>query len=345
MIKNKIRDFLKTILEIPSPSGEEANLFHFFEDYFRQENLFNVQSFGGDRIDEGAFILLTPKEGSNEQVKVLFCTHIDTVENDLPIRRNDDYIFGRGAVDAKGQIAAIYGAALNLLVKKENNFGILLVTDEERTSKGAKLANKIVPIKSDYIVISEPTENSLAVAGKGILTFDVEIKGRQSHSGYPQYGLSALDIFFDFWQKLKNISYAKDEILGDALFNIGLLNAPNSANVIADFVRFRVMFRTTFLVSPNVLKKEIDKIVRPEIKITYLSESPAIKFYTPQNLKNINHTPVSFGSDAQHLTNFGKCLMYGISSIKYAHSLEEKLDFVFLDQGIADLEKIYWSLA
>ena len=68
---------------------------------------------------------------------VTLSTHMDTVPPFFPSREDQEFIWGRGACDAKGIIAAMVAAAEKLLGDGRRNFGLLFVVGEERDSAGA----------------------------------------------------------------------------------------------------------------------------------------------------------------------------------------------------------------
>ena len=71
---------------------------------------------------------------------VTLSTHMDTVPPFIPSREDGDFVWGRGACDTKGIIAAMIAAAEQLLTAGKRNFGLLFVVGEERNSAGALLA-------------------------------------------------------------------------------------------------------------------------------------------------------------------------------------------------------------
>jgi acetylornithine deacetylase len=73
---------------------------------------------------------------------VTLSTHMDTVPPFVSSREDDEYIWGRGACDAKGIVAAMIAAAMRLLEAGIRNFGLLFVIGEERGSAGAIAAAK-----------------------------------------------------------------------------------------------------------------------------------------------------------------------------------------------------------
>src|SRR3989441_4217194 len=91
-----------------------------------------------------------------ERPAVTLSTHMDTVPPFFPSREDDECIWGRGACDAKGIIAAMVGAAERLLADGTRNFGLLFVVGEERNSAGAKAAAQNAR-GSRFLINGEPT--------------------------------------------------------------------------------------------------------------------------------------------------------------------------------------------
>ena len=119
------------------------------------------------------------------QSAVTLSTHMDTVPPFFPSREDEEFIWGRGACDAKGIIAAMVAAAEKLLGQGVKNFALLFVVGEERNSAGAAVAAR-APRGSKYLVNGEPTENKLVLASKGILRYEVVAHGKMAHSAYPE---------------------------------------------------------------------------------------------------------------------------------------------------------------
>ena len=127
---------------------------------------------------------------------VTLSTHMDTVPPFFPSREDAEFIWGRGACDAKGIIAAMVAAAEKLLAEGVKNFALLFVVGEERNSAGAAVAAK-ASRGSKYLVNGEPTENKMVLASKGILRYEVVARGKMAHSAYPELGESAIETLLD----------------------------------------------------------------------------------------------------------------------------------------------------
>ena len=206
--------------------------------------------FLGDRLQTmGAEVSLEEAEPDRPNVvacwgkpDVVLSTHLDTVPPFFPSREDGEYIYGRGACDTKGIIAAQIEAAARLRAQGISDFGLLFVVGEERNSAGALFANKS-PRGSRYLINGEPTDNRLAVGTKGVLRLEIEASGRMAHSAYPELGESAIEKLLEALNRLRGIKLPEDEMLGKTTCNIGIIQGGRAPNVIADSAHAEVMYR------------------------------------------------------------------------------------------------------
>ena len=315
--------------------------------------------------------------------KVVFCSHLDTVPpNIAPTCHNEvqtdcgcndsAIIYGRGACDAKGQIFAMYEACLELERRGHTDFGLLLLAGEETGSFGAKAFNSMTdkPFLTDdvVVVVGEPTDNFMASAAKGTKSFEVEFEGEAFHSGYPQYGRSAVMMFNDFMNALRSIGFPHDPVLGETTWNIGRLSSDNPQNILSDRLTCRVYFRTTFESDEmvcNVMKniagleaklrfgrpkaQDGSDIVAKEVadwqrymKVTAFGGDAPTRFEVLDGFKT---KPVSFGSDAPQLKCFGRKMLCGPGSILVAHRDNEHILLSDLEKAVENYIEIYKTIA
>ena len=251
--------------------------------------------------------------------KVLFCTHIDTVPPVLPVREENGYLYGRGACDTKGIIAAMLEAGDRLRKDGINNFGYVLVVGEEVNSIGAKTANTL-KWESEFVVVGEPTQNKLARAHKGTMQVNFSVTGRAAHSGYPEEGVSAIDGLWKVLRDCTSADWGNDPVLGKGTINVGVFHAGERANIIPAHATASVMIRT---VEPRALtESRLHKIVggRAVMDITAGADPQFMHV-----VDGFETTSVSFGSDIPYLGNLGKPLLIGPGSILDAHTADEKI--------------------
>ena len=131
-----------------------------------------------------------------DKPKVVLCSHMDTVPPYIPPKFARDSVAGRGACDAKGQWISMYAACKELERRGQDGFALLLVSGEEVGSVGAKAFSG--KLKAPLLVIGEPTDNIPVSAAKGTKSYDLRFVGEPFHSGYPENGRSAVEMFMDF---------------------------------------------------------------------------------------------------------------------------------------------------
>ena len=163
----------------------------------------------------------------NKPRKLVLCGHLDTVPAgdislwDVPPftgQIKDGYIYGRGAADMKGGVAAMLGT-MAALYESGIHFPHQIVfagtADEETTMLGAQMLLKSEVIQNtDFLVIGEPTSNHVGLAEKGVLWLKLEIRGRAAHGSMPELGVNAIEGATIAIEALKNlIPRDKDELL------------------------------------------------------------------------------------------------------------------------------------
>lgn len=308
--------------------------------------------------------------------KVVFCSHLDTVPPYIPpvvSQENgvDVRVSGRGSCDAKGQIFSMWEACLELERRGYTDFGLLLLAGEETGSFGARTfsASPMITVtERDWVIIvGEPTDNHMASASKGTKSFEVTFKGEAFHSGYPQYGSSAVEMFGDFLNALRSIVFPTDEVLGETTWNIGKLVSDNPQNILSDRLTCRVYFRTTFASDEmvcNVMKNMAGSDARLRFgrrraqdgsdivakELAPWQKSMSVKAFggdTPtmyETLEGFPTKPVAFGSDAPQLKCFGRKILCGPGSILVAHRDEEHIDLKDIETAIGNYVRMYETI-
>lgn len=270
--------------------------------------------------------------------RVVFCTHMDTVPPYIPPTIETEVVKGRGSCDAKGQVFAMYTACKELEKEGFTDFGLLLLAGEETGSWGAKAFSK-TGFEAPFLIVGEPTENKMVSASKGTLSYDLTFTGKAFHSGYPQYGVSAVDLFNEFYNRLKAQDWGVDPELGETTWNVGLLHSDNPQNILSAQLTCRLYFRTTF-VSHEAVQRWMQAI--PEASLRAPGDTPA-HYVTLQGFES---APVAFGSDAPHLSGFGHKIICGPGSIRVAHRPEEHILVKDLEKAVELYVKMYktiWS--
>jgi acetylornithine deacetylase len=251
---------------------------------------------------------------------VTLSTHMDTVPPFLASREDAEFIWGRGACDAKGIIAAMVAAAEKLLGEGVKNFGLLFVVGEERNSAGAEVA-AAAPRGSKYLVNGEPTESKLVLASKGILRYEVVARGKMAHSAYPELGESAIEALLDALEAIRRVPLPTDAQLGPSTMNIGTISGGRAPNVIADAAKAEILVRMVGDAAP--VREAFARAVGKRAELVEVLSIPPIRF---ANVDGIPTTVVSFATDVPVFgKTWGEPLLLGPGSIHVAHTPEERI--------------------
>jgi len=304
-------ELTRELISIPSISGDEKQVVEFLADYLERAGFeVELQDAAPGRPNVYA------RRGEPD---VVLSTHTDTVPPFVTYSEDDEFIYGRGACDAKGIIAAMIKAGEALIASGVSGFGLLFVVGEEAGSPGARAANSI-PNRSRYLINGEPTESKLALGSKGALRAVLRARGRAAHSAYPERGESAIEKLLDVLNDLQRAELPSDETLGATTLNIGVIKGGVAANVIPADAEAELMFRV--VTSSESLKCQVENVVGSRAEIEYTFECDPV--FT-ERVDGFETAVVSFTTDIPLLTNWGKALLFGPGSILDAHTAGEKI--------------------
>jgi acetylornithine deacetylase len=256
--------------------------------------------------------------GTGERPDVVLSTHMDTVPPFIPSSEDDLFLYGRGACDAKGIIAAQVAAAERL---REAGVAValLFVVGEERDSAGARVAN-LHAKGSRFLINGEPTDNRLALASKGALRAEIRAHGTMAHSAYPELGDSAVHKLVQALQRLLALELPSAEGVGPSTLNVGVIDGGRAPNVIADAANAQVLVR---LVGPSEsTRKAIEEAVAGLAEVEFTLEIPFIRMRQVEGLETM---VAAFTTDIPALSNWGEPLLLGPGSIHVAHTPFEKI--------------------
>ncbi len=328
-------ELTRALVDIPSVTGEE-----------KEVGLYLLGRLGGLAARTGGTVERLDVEADRFNVfacwgkpRVTLSTHMDTVPPHIPAREDEEFIWGRGACDAKGIMAAMIQAAEGLLAEGVRDFALLFVVGEERNSAGAFAAARSGR-GSRWLVNGEPTENKLAVGSKGALRYEAEARGRMAHSAYPELGESAIDKLLDFLEDIRRLPLPVDPVLGASTLNIGTISGGRAPNVIPDHARAEIMVRLVGDAAP--VREAFQRAASGRVELHEVLMVPAVRL---KSLDGFPTTVVAFTTDIPAFGGaWGEPLLIGPGSIHVAHTMHEHVAKAQLLEAVEIYKRIVRTL-
>jgi acetylornithine deacetylase len=302
----------RALVDIDSTTGREADAGHWLASYLRGLG-FSVTE---QPVDDARFNIIARTGGAGPAPVVVFSTHVDCVPPFFPSRIDGDRLYGRGACDAKGILAAQVAAADRLRREGETRVGLLFVVGEERGSDGARAANTAAN-GCRFLVDGEPTDNRLGLATRGILRLKLRAAGRAAHSSFPEFGESAIDKLIDALIELRTIELPSDDVLGRTHYTIGLIGGGVAPNVVPPSAEAEVMFRT--VTDARTVRTAVARLEN-RVSIEHVLDVPPARMTT---VPGFEVAVFPYTTDIPLLAAWGEPLLFGPGSIHLAHTADE----------------------
>jgi acetylornithine deacetylase len=303
----------RALVDIDSTTGREGAAARWLGDYLRAHGWSVLEQ----RVDATRFNVLATPAGDTAGA-VTLSTHIDCVPPFFPSRLEGDRLYGRGACDAKGILAAQVAAADRLRRAGETRISLVFVVGEERGSDGARVANEAATDHaSRFLIDGEPTDNRLGVATRGILRLKLRATGRAAHSSFPELGESAIDKLIDSLVDLRSVPLPEDPVLGRTHYSIGLITGGVAPNVVSPSAEAEVMFRT--VCDAADVRRAVAALER-RVTIEHVLEVPPVRLTT---VPGFDTAVFPYTTDIPFLPRWGAPLLFGPGSIHVAHTADE----------------------
>ncbi|SJZ71077.1 YgeY family selenium metabolism-linked hydrolase [Selenihalanaerobacter shriftii] len=221
--KEKLITLCQELIKAPSYSGEEEEVTKAVKN--------NMQKLGFDNVKIDKYgSMIGHIKGKGTGKSILFDGHIDTVGiSDRSLWSHDPFgaeivdnkIYGRGASDMKGSVAAMIYAA-SCFAEDKNFKGDVYISCSVHEECFEGVAGREISeyVEPDYVVIGEATNLNLARGQRGRAEIKVETLGKTAHSSNPQIGKNAIRHMINLMQEIDNIDLNEHDVLGEGILEV-----------------------------------------------------------------------------------------------------------------------------
>ena len=196
--------------------------------------------------------------------RLIFAPHLDTVSvvgmtiNPFGAELRDEKLFGRGASDTKGPMAAMLWALYEMreqIAALPHEIWFAGLMGEEAGQDGAKhfvadyVAKNPANHQLDFAVIGEPTDLQIVHTHKGALWLSLTAKGRAVHASAPERGENAIYKMADVIRCIREeiapeLAAMRDPALGSPTISVGTIRGGSKINIVADHCAAEIDIRT-----------------------------------------------------------------------------------------------------
>ncbi|MEO5897704.1 MAG: M20/M25/M40 family metallo-hydrolase [Vicinamibacterales bacterium] len=312
--------FARELIDIDSTTGQEAAAGRWLADRLRALDYEVAEQ----PVAAGRFNVFA----SIDPPDVVLSTHYDCVPPFFPSTVRNGKLFGRGACDAKGILAAQVASVERLRAAGERRVGLLFVVGEERGSEGATVANIAGP-GARFLINGEPTDNQLATGTRGILRVRLHARGRAGHSSAPEHFESAIEKLIDALVQLRSLTLPVNRAFGTTSYSVGLIEGGVAPNVVPAHASAEVMFR---IVDDPAGILEVLRALSPLVEIEEVLRVVPVHLHT---VPGFAARSFPFTTDVPLLSRWGVPLLIGPGSFLLAHTDDEHLEIAELEAAIA----------
>lgn len=260
---NNAIELLKNLIEIPSFSKDEYNTSVEIENFFKK---YQVPT---ERFKNN--IWAVNKYFDEAKPSVLLNTHHDTVKPNkaytldpfLAIEK-EGKLYGLGSNDAGASLVSMAQVFLHFYEREDLKYNLVIALTAEEEISGFDGIEALFPQlpNVDFAIVGEPTQMNLAIAEKGLLVIDGEMKGTPSHAAHPNNDNALVKCLEDL-QRIVNFKFSKvSDHLGEVKITLSGIQAGVQHNVVPEACQFTLDVRVT----DQYTNQEAFEIIQSEMK-------------------------------------------------------------------------------
>jgi succinyl-diaminopimelate desuccinylase len=232
--------------------------------------------------EHGGLPVVMADVGPKDGPCVIFHGHIDVVpafERQFTPRIEGDRLYGRGAYDMKGALAAMMCAVKDACEQDKVRVRFLCVPDEESEDVEDRSTDALVAdgLRADFAITGEPTDLHIGVQAKGVLAVRVEISGVAAHGSTPWLGDNAILKAQDAFRRIETLPFSREssDLFDRPSINLARIAGGDAFNKVPDRCVMDVDIRFLPNQDPGDILQQIRQI--PDLGIVKcFTRAPAI---------------------------------------------------------------------
>jgi succinyl-diaminopimelate desuccinylase len=224
----------------------------------------------------GELPVLTADVGPKSGTTLIFHAHLDVVPGhaeQFSPRVEGDRLYGRGAYDMKGGLAAMMCAMRDLADQSAVRVRFVCVPDEESEDIDTRSIDEFVRggFPADFAITGEPTDLHVGVQAKGVLAFRLHVYGRSAHGSTPWLGDNAVLKAIDVFRRIESLPFSREssELFDRPSVNLGRIHGGDALNKVPDLCTMVVDIRYLPNQDPGEILEQIRSIPDIEVMKTF----------------------------------------------------------------------------
>lgn len=266
------------LLRIPSPSGEEGALADWLLSFLKTFT----------EAERGPLGAVVGRVSQGKRPVILVEGHLDTVPAEVDTwsvppfagEIQKGFLFGRGAVDMKGPIAAQLAGAAEAVREIQGTLYLVYVPHEE-TAEGVALARVLEGIeRPDLAILGEPTDLRLGIGHRGRAVIRLTVRGKAAHASMPELGENAIEGMVEALRHALLTPLPEDPVLGRGTVTPVAVSADSQGPVIPA--------HCTALLDRRLIQGETEEAVLADYQglgAEVSLEEISLRFYTGESLR------------------------------------------------------------
>jgi succinyl-diaminopimelate desuccinylase len=233
------------------------------------------------QIDVRGLPVTIAEIGPTDGTTVLLHGHLDVVPGrpgQFEPRADGERLFGRGAYDMKGALAAMLLTLHDVRDTADVRIRLGVVSDEESEEEAERGSDRLVQegLVGDFVITGEPTNMHIGVEAKGVLAMRLEVSGRAAHGATPWLGENAILRAFEVFRAIESLPFAQQssELFDRPSINLGRILGGDALNKVPDTCVIDVDIRYLPEQEPSAILEEVHELPEAEVISTF-SRPPA----------------------------------------------------------------------